>query len=122
MQLPLKQNPLKRLVFCDVDGTITAVETFVAFFRGQGVPFVLVSGGLRDMVEKVLSRSHPTKPLIEKIASLSAVKIDTSGDYLRFHSDFEVDTELVAKVKVMEKYSAEQTIAIARSPNRIFAI
>ena len=183
MQLPLKQNP-KRLVFCDFDGTITAVETFVGmlkefapveaaklipemyarrltlkegvrkilesipsqiynemieyaadkpirpgleelldFLHIQGVPFVVVSGGLRDMVEKVLSRSlkarlrrpHPTKPLIEKIASLSAVEIDTSGDYLRVHSDFEGDTELVAKVKVMEQYGAEQTIAIGDS-------
>lgn len=173
---PKRENLSKRVVFCDFDGTITAVETFagmlkefapdlsvkllpkiyakrltlregvrqilgtipskrypeiieytqdkpirpgldelIDFLDQQGVPFVVISGGLRGMVEKVLSRRQGANPLIERVASISAADVDTSGDYLRVHSEFEADTELVSKVRVMAKFPAEEQIAIGDS-------
>ena len=177
MPLKFDSNSPKQIVFCDFDGTITAVETFaemlkafapdlsakllpemyakrltlregvrkileaipsarypemidyvehqptrpgldelVDFLDVRGIPIHIISGGLREMVEKVLSRQNEgKKPLIERVASISAMEIDTSGDYLRVHSEFEGDTELVAKVWVMAKYPAAEQIAIGDS-------
>jgi 2-hydroxy-3-keto-5-methylthiopentenyl-1-phosphate phosphatase len=166
------QNKPQRIVFCDFDGTITAIETFagmlkefapelsaqlmpkmysrkltlrqgvrqllesisskryseiieyaaskpvrpglrelIDFLNDCAIPFIVISGGLRDMVETVLDRHQ----LIEKVASIYALDIDSNGDRLKVYSDFEGDTELVAKVQVMEQYVAAQKIAIGDS-------
>jgi 2-hydroxy-3-keto-5-methylthiopentenyl-1-phosphate phosphatase len=167
-----QQHQPQSIVFCDFDGTITAIETFVGmlkefapelsaqllpemyarrltlregvkqllesipsdrypeiisyaasnpirpgleelinFLNVRGVPFIVISGGLRDMVETVLDRQQ----LIEKVDSIYAVDIDTRSDRLQVHSDFEGNTELVAKVKVMEQYFISEKIAIGDS-------
>lgn len=82
---------------------------FLDFLKTQGVPFVLVSGGVRVMVETVLG------DLSSKIDSIYAVDLETSGAYFKVHSEFEADTELVAKVKVMERYPNAEPIAIGDS-------
>lgn len=168
---------LKRVVFCDFDGTITAQETFVGmlkefapelcqqlmpkmyarqltlragvrqilesipsvlypkiiaysqsqptrpgleqlldFLDTQGVPFVVVSGGLRGMVERVLSQAgNEGKSLLGRVEAVYAVDVETTDQFLRVKSEFEGDTELVAKVQVMELYPAEEHIAIGDS-------
>ncbi|MBE9206615.1 HAD-IB family phosphatase [Nostoc sp. LEGE 06077] len=161
---------MKRIVFCDFDGTITIEETFVAvlkkfapevaaeflpamyaqritlregvkkilesipssqygeileFTRSQfirpgfielldfldfhSVPLVVVSGGLRGMVEVVLGE------IVPRVAAIHAVDLDISGDYFKVNSNYEDGTELVAKVQVMAKYPADETIAIGDS-------
>ncbi|MBU7582178.1 MAG: HAD-IB family phosphatase [Nostoc sp. TH1S01] len=161
---------MKRIVFCDFDGTITVEETFVAvlkkfapevagqflpemyaqrvtlregvkkilesipssqygeileftrsqpirpgfielldFLDSQNIPLVVVSGGLRGMVEVVLGE------IAQRVAAIHAVDINTSGAYFQVNSDYEGGTELVAKVQVMTKYPADQTIAIGDS-------
>lgn len=166
----------KSIVFCDFDGTITAVETFAGmlkefapdlsdqlmplmyakkltlregvrkilesiptrlypeiinyattkpirpgfkelldFLNSQNVPLIVISGGLRDMVKIILSRPENNQSLIDKVVDIFAVDIDTSSEYLTVSSDFEADTELVAKVKVMSQYNALETIAIGDS-------
>lgn len=161
---------MKRIVFCDFDGTITAEETFVAvlrhfapdlsaqlipemyarrltlregvrqilesipssrypdileftrpqpirpgfpelldFLQNWGVPMVVISGGLRGMVEIVLGS------LVDRVYAIHAVDVDTRGSCLRAISDYEDGTELVAKVKVMEEYPVEERIAIGDS-------
>jgi 2-hydroxy-3-keto-5-methylthiopentenyl-1-phosphate phosphatase len=159
-------------VFCDFDGTITAVETFagmlkvfapqiaaevmpqlyarsvtlregvrrmleaipasqyeavigfaddkpiraglpelIAFCQGHGIPFHVVSGGLRGMVERVLQREG-----ITGISSLSAVDVAATEGFLRVPTQaFEGGTELIAKVQVMERYPAALKIAIGDS-------
>lgn len=165
-------NPLRKVVFCDFDGTITAIETFAGmlkefapalskeimpkmysrkltlragvrqilesipstqyndilayaqdkpiraglpqfldFLEAEKVPFVVVSGGLREMVETVLKREG----LIEKVSAIFAVDMDASQAYLKVHSDFEDQDELVAKVKVMAQYQVDESIAIGDS-------
>jgi len=159
-----------RIVFCDFDGTITAVETFVAIFKEfapdisaellpqmyarkvtlrQGVrqilesipsrrysdileftrsqpvrpgfvelldfldnhhvPLVVVSGGLRGMVEVVLNQ------LVQRVDAIHAIDVNTNGEYLQIYSPYEDGTEMVAKVKVIEDYSATEAIAIGDS-------
>ncbi|MCC5636384.1 HAD-IB family phosphatase [Nostoc sp. CHAB 5844] len=161
---------MKRIVFCDFDGTITVEETFVAvlkkfapevaaqflpemyaqrvtlregvkkilesipsseyreileftrsqpirpgfielldFLDFQAVPVVVVSGGLRGMVEVVLG------DVAQRVAAIHAVDVDTCGAYFKVNSDYEGGTELVAKVQVMAKYPADETIAIGDS-------
>jgi 2-hydroxy-3-keto-5-methylthiopentenyl-1-phosphate phosphatase len=87
------------------------LEELLNFLNLRGVPFIVISGGLRDMVETVLDRQQ----LMEKVASIYAVDIDRRGDRLSVHSDFEGDSELVAKVKVMEQYFATEKVAIGDS-------
>jgi 2-hydroxy-3-keto-5-methylthiopentenyl-1-phosphate phosphatase len=163
---------IPRIVFCDFDGTITAIETFAGmlkqfapdlsaqlmpkmytrqltlregvrqllssipsaryadilayaadkpirsglasfldFLDDREIPFVIISGGLRGMVETVLNREG----LKERVAAIAAVEVDTSGEYLRVFSEFEGASELLAKVQVMANYPAQQTIAIGDS-------
>lgn len=168
---------LKRIVFCDFDGTITAEETFVGmlkeftpelsqqlmpemyarrltlregvrqllesipsarypeilqyakpkairpglvelldFLDARGIPFVVVSGGVRGMVETVLSQVNSGgKSLLERVAAIYAVDLDTTGEFLRPQSEFEAGTELVAKVQVMSRHPAEEQIIIGDS-------
>ncbi|OUL24693.1 2-hydroxy-3-keto-5-methylthiopentenyl-1-phosphate phosphatase [Nostoc sp. RF31YmG] len=161
---------MRRIVFCDFDGTITVEETFVAvlknfapelsakllpemyarrvtlrqgvrqilesipssrygeileftqiqpirpgfvelldFLEFQGVPLVVISGGLRGMVETVLDS------LVQRVHAIHAVDVDTSSTHLKVISPFEGGTELIAKVQIMSKYPAYQKIAIGDS-------
>lgn len=161
---------MKRVVFCDFDGTITSEETFVAvlkqftpelsaqiipeiyalrltlregvrqmlesipskrypeildyvrtapirpgwaelldFLEAEGVPLVVVSGGLRGMVETVLGEK------VQRVHAIYAIDVDTSYPYLRVQSDFEDGTELVSKVRVMQQYPADEVVAIGDS-------
>jgi 2-hydroxy-3-keto-5-methylthiopentenyl-1-phosphate phosphatase len=161
---------MKRIVFCDFDGTITVEETFVAvlkkfapelsaqllpemyakrltlregvkqilqsipsasypeiieftkpqlirpgfielldFLDFQGVPLVVISGGLRGMVEVVLDK------LVQRVDKIYAVDVDISNAYLKVNSQYEGDTELIAKVQIMDKYPAKEKIAIGDS-------
>ena len=81
----------------------------IDFLDTQGVPFVVVSGGIRIMVETVLG------DLVNRVAAIYAVDIDTQGEYWRVHSEFEGGTELVAKVNVMDLYESDEKIAIGDS-------
>ncbi|MCC5632922.1 HAD-IB family phosphatase [Nostoc sphaeroides] len=161
---------MKRIVFCDFDGTITVDETFVAvlrkfapvlsakllpemyakrltlregvkeilqsipsvnypeileftkpqlirpgfielldFLEFQGVSLIVISGGLRGMVEVVLDR------IVHRIEKIYAVDVDISSAYLKVNSEYEGDTELIAKVQVMDQYLADEKIAIGDS-------
>ncbi|BAZ30022.1 HAD-superfamily hydrolase [Cylindrospermum sp. NIES-4074] len=166
----MSMSDVKRIVFCDFDGTITVEESFVAVFKkfapemsaqllpqmytrqmtlregvkkilesipssrypeildftqpqpirsgfvelidfleAQKVPLVIVSGGLRGMVEVVLDE------LVQRVHAIHAADVDTSGTHLKVLSDYEGETELIAKVQVMAEYPADQTIAIGDS-------
>ncbi|MBN4005721.1 HAD-IB family phosphatase [Nostoc sp. LPT] len=161
---------MKRIVFCDFDGTITVDETFVAvlrkfapvlsakllpemyakrltlregvkeilqsipsasypeileftkpqlmrpgfielldFLECQGVSLIVISGGLRGMVEVVLDE------IVHRIERIYAVDVDISSAYLKVNSEYEGDTELMAKVQVMDQYPADEKIAIGDS-------
>jgi 2-hydroxy-3-keto-5-methylthiopentenyl-1-phosphate phosphatase len=81
-------------------------EQMLDFLDARGVPFVIVSGGLRGMVDARLG------DLVNRAHKIFAVDVDTSGDFIKPKSDFEGDTELVAKVDVMNLFDANQKIVI----------
>ncbi|MEB3218448.1 MAG: HAD-IB family phosphatase [Nostocales cyanobacterium 94392] len=82
---------------------------FLDFLQVYNVPLVIISGGLRGIIEVVLG------DLIEQVWAIHAVDLDTSGEYLQVNSEFEQGDELVAKVKVMKKYPRDEKIAIGDS-------
>ncbi|XZN96272.1 MAG: HAD-IB family phosphatase [Microcoleus sp.] len=79
------------------------------FLDAKGVHFVIVSGGLRIMVETVLG------DLVHRVRAIYAVDVDTTGPRFQVNSEFEGDTELVSKVRVMEQYPAQEQVAIGDS-------
>jgi 2-hydroxy-3-keto-5-methylthiopentenyl-1-phosphate phosphatase len=79
---------------------------FLVFLKQEAVPFVVISGGLKDSVLNRLA------PFSDFIAGIFAPEIDATGEYLRVVSAFEEDDELVAKVRVMELFEFEESIVI----------
>jgi len=82
---------------------------FLDFLESHDVPCVVVSGGVRIMVETVLEDFKP------RLAGLHAVDLDASGDYFNVIPNYAGETELVAKVNIMAKYEFDQSIAIGDS-------
>lgn len=82
---------------------------FLEFLKKHRIPFVVVSGGLMDVVKTVLG------DLQAHIKDIYAVELDTSGSNVKAISPYEDDTELVSKPKVMSLYSAKETVAIGDS-------
>ena len=77
--------------------------------RAHEVPFIVVSGGLYDMVVRKLG------PLADRVTAVYAVHIDTSGPNLAVRSPFSDGKELVAKVEVMREHPARERVAIGDS-------
>lgn len=77
--------------------------------QDYNVPLVIISGGLRSIIEVVMG------DLLEQVWAIHAVDLDISGEYLQVNSEYEQGDELVAKVKVMEKYPRDEKIAIGDS-------
>ncbi len=81
------------------------------FLDATRVPFIVVSGGLRGMVETTLTSTG----LRSRVAAIYAVDLDTSADFLGVHSEYEEGTEMVSKVQVMAQHPAQEQIAIGDS-------
>ena len=86
------------------------LKEFADFLNDLDISLIVISGGLIDIVKAVLEEHQ----LINKITAIHAAKVNTRK-LLQVHSAFEDDTELVAKVKAMAQYPAENTIAIGDS-------
>jgi len=84
---------------------------FADFLNDLDIPLVIVSGGLVDMVEAVLTKHQ----LINKVTAIYAGNIDTTKELLRAYSNMESDTEFVAKVEAMKQYRANEKVAIGDS-------
>lgn len=79
------------------------------FLDSQRVDFVIVSGGLRIMIEAVMG------DLVHRAIALYAVELDATGPCLQVNAEFEGDTELVSKVRVMGLHPAQEQVAIGDS-------
>lgn len=79
------------------------------YLDSENIPFVVVSGGLRIMVETVLAEWK------QRVKDIYAVDVNTDGEYFQVFSPMEGETELVDKVKVMQLYKPVRTIAIGDS-------
>ncbi|MFK7931257.1 MAG: HAD-IB family phosphatase [Myxococcota bacterium] len=81
----------------------------VDWSRGHGIPFIVVSGGLEDMVRRKLG------VIADRVTAVHAVGIDRSGPNWRVVSPWADDVELVAKVRVMNHHAASERVAIGDS-------
>ena len=81
------------------------------FLDARGVPFIVVSGGVRGMVETTLNQAG----LLSRVAAVYAIDLDTRGEFLGVHSEFEAGNEMVSKVQVMAQHPAIEQIAIGDS-------
>jgi 2-hydroxy-3-keto-5-methylthiopentenyl-1-phosphate phosphatase len=81
----------------------------VAWCGEHDVPFVVVSGGLEDMVRRKLG------PLESRVTGVHAVRIDRSGPTWRVDSPWADGPELVGKIKVMHAHPAAERVAIGDS-------
>lgn len=84
-------------------------QELLDWLESKKVPIVVISGGLRGMVEVVLGN------LLPRIQAIYAIDVDTSGSHLRVVSEYEGGTELVNKVQVMAQYPDVEKIAIGDS-------
>jgi 2-hydroxy-3-keto-5-methylthiopentenyl-1-phosphate phosphatase len=82
------------------------LEDLLDFLDGRGIPFIVLSGGLRGMVESRLG------PLVKRVHDIYAVDTDLAGEFIRVSSKFEGETELMDKPRVIKQYGAERVIAI----------
>lgn len=87
----------------------SGLPEFLDFLQTQSVPFVVITGGLKAMVEAAVSS------LLPKIQAVHGAEIDIEGAYFKVHSPALGDSELVSKVDIMQRYPAEQTIVIGDS-------
>lgn len=81
----------------------------VDWAAAHGIAFVVVSGGLEDMVRRKLG------PLQDRVTDVVAVQIDRSGPTWKVVSPWAGGDELVAKVRVMEAHPARDRVAIGDS-------
>lgn len=79
---------------------------FLDFLDENAIPLVIISGGIRKMVEIKLSG------LLDRIYDVIAVDVDSSGRYLQVHSQFAGGDELVDKSAAMAGYGADTKIVI----------
>jgi len=82
------------------------LDALLDFLEEQRVPFVVISGGLLDLVMGRLEF------LAKRIHAVYAASVITDGEFLRVVSDFEGAEELVAKASVMSRYAYEESVAI----------
>jgi 2-hydroxy-3-keto-5-methylthiopentenyl-1-phosphate phosphatase len=82
---------------------------FLEFLDGQNVPIVVVSGGVRSMVETTLA------PYLDRLAGVYAVNVEPQGAGLSGKSPFESDTEMLAKYRVIEQFAPREAILIGDS-------
>ena len=87
------------------------LRELLKFLNHLQVPFVVISGGLTDLVEAVLKRQQ----LIDSVTKIHAGEVDLTGELLQVYSSIESESEFVAKAKAMENYPAEEKIAIGDS-------
>lgn len=82
---------------------------FLDFLDSHNVPCVVISGGVRLMVETVLADLKP------RLAGLHAVDLDATGECFKVIPTHVGETELMAKVDVMANYDFDESIAIGDS-------
>lgn len=76
------------------------------FLGPRGIPFVVISGGLRGLVEAKLS------PLRDRVHAIHAPDVDTNDEYLRVRYEYQSDEELIPKARVMALYDHAESAVI----------
>ena len=95
--IPSSVYPDELLRFVHDKPIRSGLLSFLDYLDSRHIPFVVVSGGFRCLVEAVLRREH----VLERCSKVYAIDIDHTGDKLKVLSAWESGSELVAKVDVI---------------------
>ncbi len=106
--IPARRYP-EILEFTRSQPTRPGFVELLDFLEAYQVPLIVVSGGLRGMVEVVLG------DLVQRVHAIHAIEVDIHSEYLHIYSPYEDGTEMVAKVNVIEHYGDIHVIAIGDS-------
>jgi 2-hydroxy-3-keto-5-methylthiopentenyl-1-phosphate phosphatase len=82
---------------------------FLTFLQRQEIPFIVITGGLQEMVKAAL------KPLLAQIQAIYGVEVDTRSSHPQISSPVEGNTELVSKVDIMHRHPAQESVVIGDS-------
>lgn len=82
---------------------------FLGELHRQGIPFIVVTGGLEEMARRVL------QPYLPWIAGIHGASLRVEQGRVRVDSRWEGDGELVSKVRVARSYGAQRIVAIGDS-------
>jgi len=75
------------------------LSSLIDYLDSRNIPFIIVSGGLRCLVESILKREN----LYERCSKIYAIDVDKNQDKLKVISEWESGNELVAKVNIIKK-------------------
>ncbi|CAF4570242.1 unnamed protein product [Rotaria socialis] len=75
------------------------LSSLIDYLDSRHIPFVVVSGGIRYIVEVVLKREN----LLEKCSKIFGIDVDATQEKLKVISEWESGNELVAKVDVIKR-------------------
>lgn len=89
----------------------SGLNELLDYLETKEIPFVVISGGLKCIVETTLNKHG----LLKKVKDIWAVETSISGENLKVSSPAEGDTELVAKAEIMTRYPKTKKIAIGDS-------
>lgn len=107
--IPSTVYPDELLSFAQDKPVRPGLSPFLDYLDSRQIPFVVVSGGFRCLVEAVLQREH----VLERCAKVYAIDIDRSQEKLQVQSQWESDSELIAKVNVIRhECQHEETIIV----------
>lgn len=82
----------------------------IDYLDSLGVPFIVISGVLRGMVESRLG------DLTGRVHAIHAPDVDVSGKRLRVYSDFERGGELMSKADVIARYAPSESVCVGDGP------
>ena len=102
--IPSSVYPQELLRFVQDKPIRPGLSTLIDYLDSRQIPFVVVSGGLRCLVEAVLKREN----LYDRCAKIFAIDVDQSNETLKVVSDWESGNELVAKVEIIKQECSNQ--------------
>lgn len=97
--IPSSVYPDELLKFVQDKPIRPGLSSLIDYLDSRQIPFIVVSGGLRCLVEAILKREN----LYERCSKIYAIDIDKTEDKLKVLSEWESGNELVAKVNIIKK-------------------
>jgi len=96
--IPSSVYPDELLNFVQDKPIRQGLSSFIDYLDSRNIPFIVVSGGLRCLVEAVLKREN----LYQRCLKIYAIDIDKNEEKLKVISEWESGNELVAKVNIIK--------------------
>jgi 2-hydroxy-3-keto-5-methylthiopentenyl-1-phosphate phosphatase len=79
---------------------------FLEYFHAAGVPVVVISGGLKPMMDIKLDRYR------DLLLAVHSVELDLSGPMMKLISPYDDGNELMSKTLVMKEYPYKRAICV----------